>query len=202
MGAIKDFVVRGKDHKGRDVYAYPDDDNGYEPKRGKGQLLIGGEDAACFARLELQAAECTDVAIFRVLADGTEERLPSYEEALTLLGAMPGTIGPMPGLTPLERGFDFVARTLAAALIEAGETPEVHVDKLAEQAAAAIVRFGADPLAALEAAERRLLEAGGWREDSPGWWNDGLTGVSTISTERRSVALTIERRRLAAKGGA
>ena len=62
--------------------------------------------------------------------------------------------------------------------------------------------LGADPLAALEAAERRLLEAGGWREDSPGWWNDGLTGVSTISTERRSVALTIERRRLAAKGGA
>lgn len=42
------------------------------------------------------------------------------------------------GSTPLERGFDFVARTLAGALAEIGETPEPQVDKLAEQAARVI----------------------------------------------------------------
>ena len=60
-----------------------------------------------------------------------------------------------------------------------------------------------DPLSALEAAERRLLEAGGWtalgkmdRHGRDQWRSkDGLT-------ECRQVALTIERRRLAAKGGA
>ena len=55
----------------------------------------------------------------------------------------------------------------------------------------------ADPLAALEAAERRLLEAGGWREVEAGRWknSDGFR-AATVN------ALDIERRRLAAKGGA
>jgi len=66
--------------------------------------------------------------------------------------------------------------------------------------------LGGDPLAALEAAERRLLEAGAWREMAPsGKWIDGVAGLC----ESRAVALTIARlaakgarARLAAKGGA
>ena len=68
---------------------------------------------------------------------------------------------------------------------------------------ATVLTPAGDPLAALEAAERRLLEAGGWtalgkmdRHGRDRWRSkDGLT-------ECRQVALTIERRRLAAKGGA
>ena len=87
--------------------------------------------------------------IFRVHDDGREERLPSYEEALALLGA--------------------------------------------------------DPLAALEAAERRLLEAGGWHlcSTSAGFGVERWRRASAPDAhESRTVALTIERRRLAAKGGA
>ncbi len=61
-------------------------------------------------------------------------------------------------------------------------------------------RLGAgigDPLAALEAAERRLLETGGWREVEAGWQRP-----DDRAPECHFVALTIERRRLAAKGGA
>ena len=57
---------------------------------------------------------------------------------------------------------------------------------------------GSDPLAALEAAERRLLEAGGWIEITAGIWAVG--GARESATRARAVA--IERRRLAAKGGA
>ena len=64
---------------------------------------------------------CTDVSIFRVHADGREERLPSYEEALDRLCKLEG------------------------ALSDAARSP----------------------LAALEAAERRLLEAGGWTLAEP-----------------------------------
>ena len=133
-------------------------------------------DYAAERAIELRRFDWTDVAIFRVRDDGAEERLPSYEEALTSLQT--------------------VSDVLAAFGVPADGTALPQRLQLLHEGA------HADPLAALEAAERRLLEAGGWREDSPGWWNDGLTGVSTISTERRSVALTIERRRLAAKGGA
>ena len=65
--------------------------------------------------------------------------------------------------------------------------------------------LGADPLAALEAAERRLLEAGGWHlcpasaEFGAERWR---RGSAPDAHESRTVALTIERRRLAAKGGA
>ena len=59
----------------------------------------------------------------------------------------------------------------------------------------------ADPLAALEAAERRLLEAGGWRPsgdaDYPGYWRDRDGRMF-----KQAVAILAERRRIAAKGGA
>ena len=90
-----------------------------------------------------------DVSIFRVHDDGREERLPSYEEALALLGG--------------------------------------------------------DPLAALEAAERRLLEAGGYQPEpnESAWWRS-RSGVLTARDEAVSIVrheFQIERRRLAAKGG-
>ena len=145
--AVKGYVVRGTHRRGWPVFAYDHSGAFGGPSETDIPLhVFPSLDTASGARAHMVRCGCSDVAIFRVLDDGREERLPSYEEALALLDG--------------------------------------------------------DPLAALEAAERRLLEAGGWREDSPGWWNDGLAGVSTISTERRTVALTIERRRLAAKGGA
>lgn len=110
--------------------------------------------------------------IFRVHDDGREERLPSYEEALAMRPAVV-----------------LVCRDCGAE-VERGQRCK----------AAGCV----DPLAALEAAERRLLEAGGWTvagRDVYGaerWthptWKGGAESLST--------ALTIERRRLAAKGGA
>jgi hypothetical protein len=114
----------------------------------------------------------SDVAIYRVHPDGREERLPSYEEALAMRPAVV-----------------LVCRDCGAE-VERGQRCK----------AAGCV----DPLAALEAAERRLLEAGGWTvagRDVYGaerWthptWKGGAESLST--------ALTIERRRLAAKGGA
>ena len=63
----------------------------------------------------------------------------------------------------------------------------------------------ADPLAALEAAERRLLEAGGWVLAEPDVYGTERWSHPTWQggrSEGRQVALTIERRRAAAKGGA
>lgn len=54
----------------------------------------------------------------------------------------------------------------------------------------------ADPLAALDAAERALLAAGGWREVSGDRWDDDRG-----SRECRAVALTLERKRIAERGG-
>jgi hypothetical protein len=65
----------------------------------------------------------------------------------------------------------------------------------------ALALLCADPLTALEAAERRLLEAGGWRPsgdaDYPGYWRDRDGRMF-----KQAVAILAERRRLAAKGGA
>lgn len=58
-----------------------------------------------------------------------------------------------------------------------------------------------DPLAALEAAERRLLEAGGWRIEPSAWTHGAERWERGGENESRQVALTIERRRIAAKGG-
>ena len=58
-----------------------------------------------------------------------------------------------------------------------------------------------DPLAALESAERRLLEAGGWRIEPSAWTHGAERWERGGENESRQVALTIERRRIAAKGG-
>ncbi len=148
-----------------------------------------------------------DASIFRVHDDGREERLPSYEEALAeierlrviealnvgaidaslvRLGAVTGAIGPMPRLDLAtlcdERDSCEDARELFDLI---GRIREVAVAQ------------SSDPLAALEAAERRLLEAGGWIEAKDGW----VCPVRNL-VWMRDRAVTIERRRLAAKGGA
>ena len=141
MGA-RGYVVRGT-HKGQ--HAAISDVDGTSPAERKPNPFATINEAVTRV-VWLGPFGWSDVAIFRVLDDGREERLPSYEEALTLLGA--------------------------------------------------------DPLAALEAAERRLLEAGGWR------LNTLAAGFGVERWERghdvesRTVALSIERRRLAAEGGA
>lgn len=230
--AVKGYVVRGTHRRGWPVFAYDHSGAFGGPSETDIPLhVFPSLDTASGARAHMVRCGCSDVAIFRVLDDGTEERLPSYEEAL---GQIERLKDPVDGLeaklvertTEREEARDWVRRLtreqrcLTCAFCGAEYppgTPAANDEALAahvrvcpkhpmREAEAEIERLraltAADPLAALEAAERRLLEAGGWREDSPGWWNDGLAGVSTISTERRTVALTIERRRLAAKGGA
>ena len=217
MAPIKGYVVRGKHSEGGgDVWLV------YEPT---GEHLIASRKAQ---RTEFQSLGsaiqawadaqvlCDEAAIYQVHPDGREERLPSYEEAL----------GEIERLKDRSRMVRDVDEALHAAGIEAR-----HGEKLGERAARAAMHRcegpccnkpaagvtcseecaanlsawlnRGDPLSALEAAERRLLEAGGWtalgkmdRHGRDQWRSkDGLT-------ECRQVALTIERRRLAAKGGA
>jgi len=120
--------------------------------------------------------------IFRVHSDGREERLPSYEEALTALSEIRGEVE-----HALNRG-ECPPSTLRALLRIAGGQSE-----------------STDPIAALEAAERRLLEAGGWAIAEPDVYGTERWSHPTWQggrSEGRQVALTIERRRIAAKGGA
>ena len=132
-------------------------------------------DAAVRAMRLLEWGHCTDVAIFRVHDDGREERLPSYEEALEIIRAtIAETCAPM-GHADLP---GFMQRLLA----EGREDPDLEPD----------------PLAALEAAERRLLEAGGWTAGDRGFWIDPDDGTQWP----REGAISDVRRRLAAKGGA
>ena len=157
---------------------------------------------------------CSDVAIFRVHADGREERLPSYEEA----------IGEIERLKDRSRMVRDVDEALHAAGIEAR-----HGEKLGERAARAAMHRcegpccnkpaagvtcseecaanlsawlnQGDPFAALEAAERRLLEAGGWRPGPrPGIWTDPHGGNCSQADAVYSERLDISTR-LAAKGG-
>jgi hypothetical protein len=119
---------------------------------------------------------CDEAAIFRVHDDGREERLPSYEEALG----------------EVERLRADVAGMRAGLLDAAGQSRRLG----------AVI---ADPLSALEAAERRLLEAGGWVLAEPDVYGTERWSHPTWQggrSEGRQVALTIERRRIAAKGGA
>ena len=73
MGAeIKGYLVRAKDGAGNMAGSST-------------RSTLGG---AARALDVLAATGCTDVAIFRVRDDGTEERLPSYEEALGALSIL------------------------------------------------------------------------------------------------------------------
>lgn len=90
---------------------------------------------------ELPAYDALD---FRVHPDGREERLPSYEETLA--------------------GLQTVSDVLAVfGVPDDGTGLPQRLQSLHEGA-------HADPLAALEAAERRLLEAGGWIEVEAERW--------------------------------
>jgi len=198
---IKGYVVRGT--KGaRTVYAYG-------PGMGFGDaceeipaFAFERLDAAAGARDHMVRLGC-EAAIFRVHADGREERLPSYEEALgelerlravealnvgaidaslTRLGAVTGTIGPMPRHDPRCLIHDGAGCSFEAGC-DAGRA----------------LMPPSDPLAALEAAERRLLEAGGWTcANNDGRWRE----ASARGWCERHEAIQIARRRLAAKGGA
>jgi hypothetical protein len=181
---------------------------------------------------------CTDVAIFRVHADGREERLPSYEEALgelerlravealnvgaidaslTRLGAVTGTIGPMPRHDPrclIHDGREERLPSYEEALAGLQTVSDVLAvfgvpdDGTGLPQRLQLLHEGAhdDPIAALEAAERRLLEAGGYQPEpnESAWWRS-RSGVLTARDEAVSIVrheFQIERRRLAAKGGA
>ena len=117
--------------------------------------------------------------IFRVHPDGREDRLPSYEEALALLD----------GATSSDAYIANVSMQLLATMRENDRLRAIE---------------SADPLAALEAAERRLLEAGGWTLAEPDVYGGERWSHPTWKggREARGLALVIERRRLAAKGGA
>ena len=141
-------------------------------------------------------------SIFRLHPDGREERLPSYEEALgelerlravealnvgaidaslTRLGAVTGTIGPMPRHDPRCLIHDGAGCSFEAGC-DAGRA----------------LMPPADPLAALEAAERQLLESARWTPGDRGFWIDPDDGTQWP----REGAISDVRRRLAAKGGA
>ena len=123
--------------------------------------------------------------IFRVLDDGREERLPSYEEALDRLDRDDEHV----------KAIDHYREGLYRILRGEVDPIEIAGTYLGEDAPKS------DPLAALEAAERRLLEAGGWRPsgdaDYPGYWRDRDGRMF-----KQAVAILAERRRIAAKGGA
>ena len=214
----KGYVVRGTHRRGWPVFAYDHSGAFGGPSETDIPLhVFPSLDTASGARAHMVRCGCSDVAIFRVHADGREERLPSYEEA----------IGEIERLKDRSRMVRDVDEALHAAGIE-----ERHGEKLGERAARAAMHRcegpccnkpaagvtcseecaanlsawlnRGDPLAALEAAERRLLEAGGWTLAEPDvyggerWWHVD----KVLVPEARAVALTIERRRLAAKGGA
>ncbi len=107
--------------------------------------------------------------IFAVAEDGTETPLPSYEEALA----------------EIERLRADVAGMRAGLLDAAGQSRRLG----------AVI---ADPLSALEAAERRLLESARWTPGDRGFWIDPDDGTQWP----REGAISDVRRRLAAKGGA
>ena len=161
----------------------------------EGHLAQGPEIAHRFAAVgDALAVRITasirmpDAAIFRVLDDGREERLPSYEEALGEIEAAHDALDPVVTRRDAMAGppLPLAVRCTTAATI-------------------ALERFCADPLAALESAERRLLEDGEWREIGPDQWERD-SKYAGLSRSNRATALRIEKRRVvdkakAAKGG-
>ena len=173
MGA-RGYVVRGTHRRGWPVFAYDHDGAFGGPSETDIPLhVFPSLDTAAGGRAHMVRCGCTDVAIFRVHDDGAEERLPSYEEALG----------------EIERLRADVAGLRAGLLDAAGQSRRLG----------AVI---ADPLAALEAAERRLLEAGGWRLNTLAAGFGVERWARGHDVESRTVALSIERRRLAAEGGA
>ena len=84
--AIKGYVVRGTHRRGWPVFAYDHSGAFGGPSETDIPLhVFPSLDTASGARAHMVRCGCSDVAIFRVLDDGREERLPSYEEALARL---------------------------------------------------------------------------------------------------------------------
>lgn len=160
--------------------------------------------------------------IFRVHDDGREERLPSYEEALGEIGRVAGldqaNREAHQAIAKLKRDLEDESRRFHEARtdadVAAGLLAEANkeIERLRAIEAlnvgaidASLVRLGAvtgaiepmpvDLLSALEAAERRLLEAGGWTEEGPDKWS--LEGVTWDRRDAVGIA-----RYHAAKGGA
>ena len=183
MGS-KGYVVRGK-HKGQ--HAAISDVDGTSPAERKPNPFATINEAVTRV-VWLGPFGWSDVAIFRVHDDGREERLPSYEEALGELVRLREVLG-----CKAEEETHVVAERLLT-----------EIERCVDALKGAIGPTPADPLAALEAAERRLLEAGGWlRETADAYGSERWSHPTWKGgKEGRSMALSIERRRLAAKGGA
>ena len=208
--AIKGYVVRGTHRRGWPVFAYDHSGAFGGPSETDIPLhVFPSLDTASGARAHMVRCGCSDVAIFRVLDDGREERLPSYEEALKTVDAareLALTLAPWryEGSIEGEGAADVVTahRALCVALFGEIAPPITEDEQLlwdecrAQHRAAA--EQAADPLAALEAAERRLLESARWTPGDRGFWIDPDDGTQWP----REGAISDVRRRLAAKGGA
>lgn len=179
MGS-RGYVVRGKDRQGRDCWASGDVAGFARASRRESATAYADLDSAIEGWAFMHGT-CHDVTILAVAEDGTETALPSYEKALGELVRLREVLG-----CKAEEETHVVAERLLT-----------EIERCVDALKGAIGPTPADPLAALEAAERRLLEAGGWREVEAGRWknSDGFR-AATVN------ALDIERRRLAAKGGA
>ncbi len=216
----KGYVVRGV-HKGASVFSIggggdfaEQSEDGFDHPWPFDTL--GGASAAVG---DMDRSGCTDVRIFAVAEDGTETPLPSYEETLAALSQTQDL---------LSKATDDVLRMSAEierlkrreptqdeATAAANGADEVFVAGWTARRCRCCRRwtFGgptacvvcAGPLAALEAAERRLLEAGEWREIGPDQWERD-SKYAGLSRSNRATALRIEKRRVvdkakAAKGG-
>lgn len=133
--------------------------------------------------------------IFRVYADGREERLPSYEEALAEIDRL-RSVAPI-----LNHGVPAIMHSSAPASREEIGAAACQMLKAIERALSVLQgseRMPSDPLAALEAAEQRLLVSERWTPDpgEPMRWRS-----STGRLPPRDQAVSIARQ-TAKKGGA
>lgn len=219
MGA-RGYVVRGKDGAGYSVTPYgPNGGTARTGEHGKPAYVFDAFDVAQEAHARMARNGYADVAIFRVRDGGTEERLPSYEEALALLdqsrgralvNRMADAIKDREALGRLVRE-EWIAwakeqpSSKASWLVpwEGLSEPDKEVDRRIGVRLAALMPDQIDPLAALEAAERRLLEAGGWVEIESAVWMDPRDHWHGNQGEAVDIArLRMMGERLAAKGGA
>lgn len=203
MGEIKrravtteGYVVRGKDRQGQAVTCWTEDGAAVHEVIAP---RFSSPDVANTALRAMARRGCTDVGIFRVHADGREERLPSYEEALAEIERLRG-VAPI-----LLEGVPAIMHSSAPSSREEIGAAACEMLKAIERALS-VLRGSepVDPLAALEAAEQRLLEAEGWTQEpgEPTLWRSS-TGHPWGPRRRlvsRDEAVSLARR-AAKKGG-